>query len=178
MKQRFIKYVTAFYLWSKVKAAGQFVTNYITNILAPACFWEHVAKSNGHCQEFLPSHSSVADTAGCCSGIELGQASAKSDCSLWSHSAESQTPATALHRWQKKYKYHKKKIMSIYTFLPLPLLLLPSWLVVMLTLSLAGSLPLRWDTPLSAWIVKVYVVWGSRPHTSTLRPSNPCCAGR
>lgn len=88
-----------------------------------------------------PSHSSVADTAGWCSAAELGLTSAESGCSPWSHSSESQTPAMALHRWQKNYK-HCLKFGLFIPFHLFPLHHLPSWLVVMLTLSLAGSLPL------------------------------------
>ena len=66
-----------------------------------------------------PSHSSVAGTAGWCSAAELGLTSAESDCSLWSHSFEWQTPATALHRWQKNYKYHRilRLFIPLYLFL-------------------------------------------------------------
>lgn len=51
--------------------------------------------------------------------VELGLTNAESGCSLWSHSSESQTPAMALHRRQKNFKYCR---ISIYTFLPLPFL--------------------------------------------------------
>lgn len=71
---------------------------------------------------------------------ESGPTSVESDCSLWSRSSESQTPVAALHRWQLNYKY--SEIRTIYTFPPILLQLLPSWLVVMLTLSLAGSFSL------------------------------------
>lgn len=48
---------------------------------------------------------------------------------------------------------------------------LPSLLVVMLTLTEAGSDWLREDTPFRDWTVKVYVVCGLRPQTTT-RPND------